>query len=121
MAITRLWRCPPDLGEHGKRLWESVGPRLAEAGSLEELDRETFILLCRTYHRMMMLDKLLEDEGYVVKGENKTQKKHPAFSEWKSYSDLYVKLLSHFGLSPTSRGAKIHPKEPDNGKRRFFK
>ena len=121
MPISKLWKRPSNLRGHGRRLWESVGPRLVEAGTLEELDKETFGLLCRTYHRMLTLDALLESEGYVIEGENRTQKKHPAFSEWKSYSDLYVKLLSNFGLSPSARGAKIHFKEQDNAKTKFFK
>ena len=81
MPISKLWKRPSNLRGHGRRLWESVGPRLVEAGTLEELDKETFGLLCRTYHRMLTLDALLESEGYVIQGENKTQKKHPAFSE----------------------------------------
>lgn len=123
MKISRLWKIPEDLGEHGRRLWKSAGPLLVESGSLDDLDRETFTTLCRVYHKMVVADSLLEVEGLSVDGLKGTNKKHPAFSQWKAYSDLYLKLLSHFGLSPYSRGVKIHPKEEEkkNGKSKFFK
>jgi P27 family predicted phage terminase small subunit len=123
MKTIKLWKAPSDLGEHGKRLWKSVGPRLVESGSLDNLDRETFETLCRVYHKMTVADRLLENEGLAVDGLHDTTKKHPAFTMWKAYSDLYLKLLSHFGLSPYSRGVKITPREEENsdGKNRFFK
>lgn len=123
MKISKLWRVPPDLGKHGKKLWKNVGHLLVESGSLDELDRETFETLCRTYHKMMLADSLLEVEGLSVDGLKGTNKKHPCFTQWKAYSDLYVKLLGYFGLSPYSRGVKIRPKEEsmENGKKRFFK
>ena len=72
---------------------------------------------------MTVADLLLEREGLSVDGLKGTNKKHPAFTQWKAYSDLYLKLLSHFGLSPYSRGVKIMPKEErkENGKEKFFK
>jgi len=123
VKISRLWKIPPDIGEHGRRLWKSTGPRLVESGSLDDLDRETFETLCRVYHKMVVADRLLEAEGLSVEGLKGTNKKHPAFTQWKAYSDLYLKLLHHFGLSPYSRGVKVRPSEEvkENGKERFFK
>jgi P27 family predicted phage terminase small subunit len=123
MKINKLWSCPKDLGEHGRRLWRSVGPRLVESGSLDDLDRETFDTLCRTYHKMTVADINLESEGAFVDGLRGTIKKSPFLTQWKTYSDLYIKLLSHFGLSPLSRGKRIQPMEAvqANGKDRFFK
>jgi len=123
MKMSRLWECPPDLGDHGKRLWKNAGRLLVQAGSLDELDRETFETLCRVYHKMVVADSLLEAEGLSVEGLHGTDKKHPCFTQWKAYSDLYVKLLSHFGLSPYSRGIRVQPKEEkkESGKARFFK
>lgn len=94
-----------------------------EAGSLDDLDRETFETLCRTYHKMVISDIALEEEGLSVEGLRGTTKKSPFFTQWKAYSDLYLKLLSHFGLSPQSRGMKVRPAEEvkENGKERFFK
>jgi P27 family predicted phage terminase small subunit len=107
------------------------------------MDRETFETLCRVYHKMVVADTLLETEGLSVGrkdtspggqvqgrmfGESSRSiaggiRKHPAFTLWKSYSEVYLKLLSHFGLSPASRGVRVQPKEggKENGKDRFFK
>ena len=122
MRVKKLWKSPSGLGKHGRKLWRNVGQRLVDSESLDELDRETFETLCRTYHKMVVADDLLEAEGLSVDSE-RGSKKHPAFTQWKSYSDLYVKLLSHFGLSPQARGTKVHPKQEvkGNGKERFFK
>jgi len=122
MKIKTLWKPPEGLGNHGRKMWRNVGQKLVDAGSLDGLDRETFETLCRAYHKMVVADDILEAEGLSVKSE-RGSKKHPAFSQWKSYSDLYVKLLSHFGLSPYSRGVKIQPKQEKkaDGKDRFFK
>lgn len=121
MKIRQLWKTPPTLGKHGRKLWTRVGQRLVDSGSLDDLDRETFETLCRTYHKMVVADDLLESEGLSVASE-RGAKKHPAFTQWKSYSDLYVKLLSHFGLSPYSRGVKIQPREDkkDDKKAKYF-
>ena len=123
MKVTKLWPCPSSLGCHGKKLWRSVGPRLVASGSLDGLDRETFETLCRTYHKMTIADITLDEEGLSAEGLRGTTKKNPFFTQWKAYSDLYLKLLSHFGLSPQSRGIKVRPMEEvkDNGKERFFK
>jgi len=123
MKISRLWKVPPDLGVHGVKLWKNVGPLLVESGSLDQLDRETFESLCRVYHKFVTADLELEEAGLSVNDQRGSEKKHPAFTQWKAYSDLYIKLLSHFGLSPYSRGVKIRPKEQEerNGKTRFFK
>ena len=122
MIVQKLWKPPTELGKHGRKLWRNVGQRLVDSESLDELDKETFETLCRTYHKMVVADDLLEAEGLSVDSE-RGSKKHPAFTQWKSYSDLYVKLLSHFGLSPYSRGVKIQPKQEvkSDGKERFFK
>ena len=117
MKIKRLWIIPEDLGKHGKRLWKNVGRQLVEGEVLDALDRESFETLCRTYHKMITCDNLLEEEGLNIEG-----KKNPIFSEWKAYSDLYVKLLYHFGMSPYSRGIKIKPKEEvkQDAKEQYF-
>jgi len=123
MKVSKLWKAPSDLGDHGRRLWRSVGPHLVETGSLDELDRPSFEVLCRTYDRMVTADLQLKEEGLVVEGLNNTTKKHPAFAIWKSYSDLYVKLSMYFGLTPHGRGEKVKSRneEKENGKDHFFK
>ena len=123
MKISRLWQIPEDLGKHGRKLWKNVGPLLVESGSLDQLDRETFESLCRVYHKFIVSDLELEEAGLSVADKKGSEKKHPAFTQWKAYSDLYIKLLHHFGLSPYSRGVKVRPKEEAtaNGKAKFFK
>ncbi|MBF0232497.1 MAG: phage terminase small subunit P27 family [Desulfamplus sp.] len=121
MKIDRLWLVPPDMGEYGKALWKRIGKDLVESGSLDSLDRESFDTMCRNYDRMRVADKQMTDEGVTVDGRD-GPKKHPAFPVWKTAFDNYVKLSSHFGLTPMSRGFKVTPTEKavSNEKAQFF-
>ncbi|HOI95029.1 MAG TPA: phage terminase small subunit P27 family [Syntrophobacter fumaroxidans] len=122
MKIKAMWPAPKGLGNYGTDLWKRVGKSLVKSGSLDDLDRETFETLCRNYERMRLADELMTSEGLTVDGGRGVPKKHPAFSIWKTAHDNYVRLLTHFGLSPMSRGTRVEPKEPESndGKNRFF-
>ncbi len=123
MKIQTLWRVPPDLGEHGQAIWKRVGRELVKNESLDDLDRETFETMCRSYDMMKVAALQMTTDGITVDGGRGVPKKHPAFAIWKTSHDSYVRLLALFGLSPASRGVKVSPKEEkkDDGKSRFFK
>ncbi|MEN6486353.1 MAG: phage terminase small subunit P27 family [Syntrophobacteraceae bacterium] len=122
MKIKSMWPVPKGLGHYGTELWKRVGKALVKSGSLDDLDRETFETLCRVYERMRTADDLMSTEGLTVDGGRGVPKKHPAFSVWKTSHDGYVRLLTHFGLSPMARGMRVEPKEAESkdGKSRFF-
>ena len=123
MRLKTMWQVPKDLGRYGKGLWVRAGKELVKAQSLEQMDKETFLTMCICYDRMMQADQQMQKEGLSVDNGRGVKKKHPAFAIWKTSLDGYMKLLSHFGLSPQARGLKVNPKEEEkeNGKERFFK
>jgi P27 family predicted phage terminase small subunit len=125
MKLKSMWKVPKDLGPYGRELWRRAGRELVKAGSLEEMDKETFLTMCLCYDRMMKADKEMQDEGLSVDSGTGPgiKKKHPSFAIWKTSLDAYMKLLSHFGLSPQARGSKVLPQQEvkENGKDRFFK
>jgi P27 family predicted phage terminase small subunit len=125
MKLKTMWRAPKDLGRWGKELWKQAGGELVKAGSLEPMDRQTFLTMCICYDRMMAADAEMREDGLSVDSGTGPgiKKKHPSFAIWKTSMDGYMRLLGHFGLSPQSRGLKVKPKEEakGNGKERFFK
>ena len=123
MKIKTLWRIPDDLGEHGRVLFRRVGKALVKANALDDLDRESFETLCRDYDLMRKAQLELDRDGLTVATPNGDGlKKHPAFSIWKTAHDNYVRLCSHFGLSPMARGLKVDTQERKQSEkaRRFF-
>ena len=122
MKIKKLWATPKHLGKYGKSLWDRVGKQLVTDESLDDLDYETFETLCSNYDRMRSADDEIKKDGLTIDDGRGVKKKHPGFAIWKTSQDNYIRLLSHFGLSPQSRGRKIEPKEQvvENGKARFF-
>ena len=123
--LKTMWRVPKDLGPYGRELWQRSGRELVKAGSLEEMDKEAFLTMCLCYDRMMKADQEMQEEGLSVDSGTGPgiKKKHPSFAIWKTSLDAYMKLLSHFGLSPQARGVKVNPKSEvkKDGKDRFFK
>jgi len=122
MIIKQLWQVPNTLGEHGQVLYKRVGKELIKSESLDSLDKEAFVTLCQNYDRMISADAEIKKDGLTVDDGRGVKKKHPAFAIWKTSQDNYVRLLSHFGLSPHARGRKIEPKKETkkNGKDQFF-
>jgi len=119
MKISRLWQVPVDIGDDGKRLWHSEGKLLVKLRVLDELDRNSFETLCRTYDRMCVADKQLQRDGLTIKGVRGLCK-HPAFPIWKTSFDNYVTLCKQFGLTPQARGEKVDPKEKTKSKKSGF-
>jgi len=119
MKIKTLWKTPADLGENGKAIWKRVGKELVKNEQLDSLDYEAFVTLCRSYERMTLADKQMNEEGFVISDQYGT-KKHPAFAIWKASYDAFVRLLTFFGMSPHARGLKVKAKEVPNEKSKFF-
>jgi len=118
-----MWKVPKDLGPYGRELWKNAGRELIKSGSLLEMDKEAFLTMCLCYERMMQSDHEMQRDGLQVESGTGPgiMKKHPAFAIWKTSLDAYMKLLSHFGLSPQARGVKVSPKEEvNNEKDKFF-
>jgi P27 family predicted phage terminase small subunit len=95
--------CPTYITGHGRKLWKDQGPKLIANKILTELDIPMFGTLYISWERMQdALDELTNDK-LTINGERGHLKKHPAFSIFKSYSDLFRRLAIDFEMSPASR------------------
>ncbi len=124
MKIKILWKTPTELGKEGKKIYKRVGKELIKSGSLDSLDRESFIAMCENYDRMQEANAEIKKYGLTIPDGKSSEgrKKNPAFTIYKVSYDNYVRLLKHFGLTPLSRGKKVEPKQTEakNGKAKFF-
>ena len=125
MKIKKLWTMPANLGEYGSDLYASVGRKAVQNGTLEDSDRSMFISLCQSWQLSQMAWTDIIANGIVADGDRKTIKKAPSFTIYKASMDNYVRLCTHFGLSPLSRGDKFiitsKPTAKEKHAERFFK
>ena len=119
LLLTKMPSCPDYITGHGRMLWKDLGPKLIAVKILTELDISMFGTLCVAYARMQdALDELTSD-GLTIKGERGHLKKNPAFTVYKSYSEMFRRVAGDFGLTPTSR-MKLDIKIPEKPKKKSF-
>ena len=109
--------CPSWMPAFGKEFWDKIAPSLLHGGILTELDRQSFEGLALSYCLMRQAGLQLVEEGFTVKSERGTIKKHPTFSVYKANAELFLKFSEVFGLSPRARellGLHIPSKEEDD-------
>ena len=111
----KVLRCPAWMGKFGRDYWQDLAPRLIRANVLTELDKGSFEALCLSYHLMKQSGIELMNDGFTVKAERgDTVKKVPAFTVYKTNTDIYRKLAEGFGLMPLAR-ERLTVQEPSSG------
>jgi P27 family predicted phage terminase small subunit len=97
-------RSPRWLGEHGRWLWRTLGPRLRALGRLTVLDRPAFELLCSAYEIARQAREALVENGVnladTVHGGTKS---NPAARVYLQAVGQVAQLAREFGLTPSSR------------------
>lgn len=111
MKIKNLWKAPDDLGEYGVEIYKRIGPKLVKARRLADIDFDLFVAMCGSGHLAKMALLEIERDGLSVDGGRGVKKKHPSFAIYKTAMDNFVRLSSHFGLSPMSRNEKFEVME----------
>jgi len=95
---------PPSwLGQHGKRKWKELVPKLARLGLLTELDLGAFEALCSAYDRWRQAETSVKRDGMTYK-KGGIMRKNPAISIAAEARKEYRQLAGEFGLTPASRG-----------------
>ena len=119
--INRMWPTPGDLNEAGKALWEEQGSLLTKARVLTDLDKPTFLLLCRCLDVVTQADATLGEEGLTISNRD-GERAHPAIKARKDAVADFIRLSEKFGLSPYDRN-KLDLRvdsQPDDKMRRFL-
>lgn len=109
---------PGILNEHEADVWKYVAPILADMGVLSVADIPQVIMYCQNWVRLQKLNKLMEEEGYIVEEKTREdsvrQKPHPAFPMVTELTKLINKFCDNFGFHPYSRTKIPQQEEEDN-------
>jgi len=58
--------------------WDALVPQLVEHGIITEVDEGILMLYCTTWSRLLMLNKIVDAEGFISAGRNGIKQRHPA-------------------------------------------
>ena len=88
--------------------WYRMAPRLHTMGVLACEDGESLAQMCVLYAYLGKLRALIERDGFVLTEMNSTGnevlKANPAAKMYAEADRRFLLYLSHFGLTPSSRG-----------------
>lgn len=101
--ISRLWPLPEGMAGCAAEFWTRAGRELVKAGLLTDLDKESFIAMCSSYHLMMGALVEIEKDGINVQGSRDPLKKNPAWTSYKSASDVFLRFAKEFAILPGAR------------------
>lgn len=105
---------PKDLGPEAKAIWSEMAQPLYEAGILTALDAPALRLLCESHANWRKATEAIAREGMTCTTPSGIERPSPWFRIQASSSELMLRLLSEFGMTPSSRTrVKISEGPPD--------
>src|SRR5262245_2146126 len=113
---------PASLEGDARDEWTRVAPMLHRNGLLTECDLDSLTLYCVLYARWREAEKQLRTFGLIIKAKSGYPILSPFLSISNEASRQCQKLLSEFGLTPTSRSRVTVAKKTsiDKVRERFF-
>jgi P27 family predicted phage terminase small subunit len=83
-------------------------------GVLKVTDKQTWFVLCQTYHNVIEAEETLAVEGMVIDDARGSKKKHPLTAILKDCRYQFRQLAEQFALTPNSRERLgVQVKSPD--------
>ena len=101
-ALVELPDAPDDLGEHGLRHWNRLGPLLVHARVLTLVNLPSLELLCAVYERWRVNRETVKEEGSAPAG-----KKHPLLGVIQRDEMEMMRLNAEFGMSPATASSRV--------------
>lgn len=94
---------PEDLSVDGAKLWRSVGKMLLNAGLYTAGDFIALELMCMAYGRMKEAERLMVDDGMVLRGKDGGYYQSPYLAIVNRAWDQVRSMLAEFGMTPAER------------------
>jgi P27 family predicted phage terminase small subunit len=94
---------PDYLGKYGLEFYEEYYHQLRELKVLKSTDLDSFFYLCHIREQLRICDDTIAKEGVTVETERGNFTRHPSAVHRDRIAPEYFKLLTHFGLTPSSR------------------
>lgn len=104
---------PRHLNADAKREWRRVVPILLQLGMYTELDRSAVAMLCQAWGRWVVAEMHLREEGEVLKSATGYMYQNPWRFEANKAQDMLRRMLSEFGMTPSSRSRFHLPGEQE--------
>jgi P27 family predicted phage terminase small subunit len=101
---------PKSLTGEARKAWITFAQDMEGMGVLSHADRAAMILLCKAWAVMADCNRHVKKEGIIVTLSNGVKAKNPYLKLYQEEQKVVIKLLAHFGLTPSSRSQiKISP------------
>ena len=102
-VVARIPSPPRELPQEAKREWWRIGRQLLAAGLVTDLDRMALAALVQSYSRWIEAQTMLAQTGLLIKGKDGSPRLNPLLRVSAQAQAEYTKMLSEFGLTPSSR------------------
>lgn len=102
IGSARLLRPPADLTPEAKRAWPQFAKPLAEAGITTALELSALRVLVETWCAWKKATEMIQSEGMVYEKDG-IERMNPYVRIQANATTLMLKLLSEFGMTPSSR------------------
>lgn len=101
--LQELAEPPEHLPKMAKEFWTSTIVKLAEVGILDRVDVPVLEMLASQYAMVRGSQKVLDEDGYFVRGSVGQIRPHPALKIHNDATDRFLKLAEHYALTPIAR------------------
>lgn len=115
--------CPSDLGVVGRNEWKRICKELEMLGVISLAERPAILRYCHAYQQHHDFERQVKKDGRWQTNYNTGAiTEHPASKAARDLVNQMIKLLSSFGMTPTSRTrlAVKEKKEVDQDEKLFF-
>jgi P27 family predicted phage terminase small subunit len=109
-----LPKCPSFLSGRAKYQWQLLGNQLLEAGLMTAIDETALAALCMSKATWMQATEEVRKRGAVYDSDSGGLKKNPWVTVAAEAHKEMVRLLSEFGMTPSSRSRVSSGKRKNN-------
>ena len=103
-SIPRLGsRAPNHLSPEVRAHWRYFYKLLSDSGILTVLDARALEILASEFHLYSEAKERISAEGLMIEGPRGGQMWNPYFTQYKHSQSIVLRLLSEFGLNPSTR------------------
>lgn len=112
MPETKGAKCPTELKGAARKFWKRNAPMLHKLGLLTLADLDSFHQLCEAWGRTVDAQREIRKSGTTISTE-KGDLVSPHVKIEKTARADYLRLASHFGLTPSARTGLKAPMPED--------
>lgn len=109
----KLHKIPPTprtLGKHGRTAYKRAADELLSRNSLKRSDADLLEMYAAAIDTCHQAQKVLTDEGLLLKDANGLTRRNPAWTVWRSAAETARQMASRLTITPYDR-ARVPAKE----------